>query len=201
MRGLLILLGLILTLQVFGQEYNHVFVFLNSNPDKEEISAEAEEALQKAHRANIKQLVEYRKLTVAGPFEGGGGIFILTTGKVAEAEVWLSSDPAVKANRWNIELFPVHFVLGGVCLAKEPNEMVVYNFTRVSYENPTSKADIWASLADQKDILMAGDFSAGAGGVIIYTGIEKNSWFDKNQGEQLSFNHKKLWVAKGSFCE
>ena len=208
MRSFLIIFALILAIQSYGQEYNHVFVFLNSNPDKEEISAEEEEALQKAHRENIGKLVDEGKLVVAGPFDGGGGIFILTTGQASVAEGWLESDPAIKANRWNIDLYPVKFLRGGACLAKEPYEMVNYDFARVSYINDIANyktnlasADIWENLDDAEDILMVGIFPQRDGGIIVYTRKEKTLLFGNNQDEQVRLVQKKLWVAKGSFCE
>ena len=208
MRSLLLFIWLALSLQAYGQEYNHVFVFLNSKPDKEEITLEEEESLQTAHLKNIDRLVSEGKMLVAGPFDGGGGIFILTTGKVSEAGAWLDSDPAVRAKRWDIELFPVKFLNGGACLAKEPYEMVKYNFVRVSFINDIARyklnsesIDIWESLYDYDNILMVGVYPQRDGGVIIYSGEENTTWFGNNQDEQVSMAQKKLWVAKGSFCE
>lgn len=208
MRSFLIIFGLIFSIQSYGQDYNNVFVFLNSKPDKEEITPEAEKELQKAHRQNIGKLVDEGKLIVAGPFDGGGGIFVLTTDQVSIARAWLESDQAIKANRWDIELYPIKYLQGSACLAKEPYEMVNYNFAQVSYINEianhkSKKAgnDIWESLVDDKGILMVGVFPQRDGGIIVYTGEEITSWFGKNQDEQVSLLQKKLWVAKGSFCE
>jgi len=208
MRSLLITLGLILAIQSYAQDYNHVFVFLNSKPDKEAITTEEEEVLQKAHLANIERLVREGKMIVAGPFAGGGGIFILTTGDTSIARTWLDSDPAVKANRWDIDMFPIQYLLGGACLAKEPYEMVNYNFIRVSiiheianYKMNKVSANIWASLIQTEDILMAGIFPQTDGGIIVYSGKERTNWFGKDQDEQVSLLQKKIWVAKGSFCE
>ena len=208
MRSLLIIFGLILAIQSYAQEYNQVIVFLNSKPDKETITTEVEEALQKAHIANIDRLVKEGKMIVAGPFDGGGGIFILTTGDASVARAWLDSDPAVKANRWDVDLYPVQYLLGGACLAKEPYEMVNYNFIRVSiineianYKMNKASATVWGSLIQAEDILMTGIFPQEDGGIIIYSGQERTDWFGKYQDEQVSLTHKNVWVAKGSFCE
>jgi len=205
----LILSALIfLSVPAVGQEYSHVFVFLNSKFDKEEISATEEEVLQKAHRANIGRLVDEGKMIVAGPFEGGGGVFIMTTGDLAEARGWLATDPAVKANRWDIELYPIRFMIGGPCLASEPIEMGSYNFIRVNYINDIAgykmneqAGDIWRSIENKENILMAGSFPQRDGGIIVYRGEEKSSWFGENQDERISLTPRKLWVAKGSFCK
>ena len=208
MRSIIFVAIIFMAVQAYGQDYNHVFVFLNSKPDKEKITAEAEEALQKAHRGNIDRLVAAGKMIVAGPFDGGGGIFILTTGKVAEARTWLESDPAIKANRWDIDLYPVEFLQGGACLAQAPYEMVQYNFTRVNFINDIANYkmdngsdELWGQVINAKGVLMIGIFPSKDGGVIAYTGEENNSWFGDNQDDQISLLHKKLWVAKGSFCE
>ena len=192
----------------YGQEYKHVFVFLNSKPDKKEISDEESEALQKAHLANINLMVADGKLNVAGPFDGGGGIFVLNTGKVSEAYEWLSSDPAIKANRWDIELLPITFLKGNACLAQEPYEMVTYNFIRVNYINDIANSKMsgneftgWKHLSETDSVLMLGVFPSKDGGVIIYSGEKKATWFGKNQNEHVSLKHKSVWVAKGSFCE
>lgn len=208
MHRLLVIIGIFLGLQAYGQDYDHVFVFLNSKPDKEKITPEEEEALQSAHLENINKLVLEGKITVAGPFDGGGGIFVLATGKVSEARAWLETDPAVKANQWDIELYPVRFLFGGACLAKEPYVMVSYNFVRVSFINEIASyklnregSDIWEYLYESDKILMAAIFPQSDGGIIVYKGDENNSWFGNNQDEQVKLAQKKLWVAKGSFCE
>jgi uncharacterized protein YciI len=199
---------ILISMEAFGQEYNHVFVFLNSKFDKEEISVAEEEVLQKAHRANIGRLVDEGKMIVAGPFEGGGGLFIMTTGVLSQARGWLATDPAVKANRWDIELFPVRFIIGGPCLAAEPIAMASYKFARVNYINEIAsykmneaEGDIWDSILNREKILLAGSFPLRDGGIIVYQDDENSSWFGENQNEQVSLTQKTLWVAKGSFCE
>ena len=56
-------------------------------------------------------------------------------------------------------------------------------------------------LANNEEVLMTGVFPNKDGGVIIYNGAEKSSWFGPAQDEQVSLVLKKVWVAKGSFCE
>ncbi len=208
MRSVLLILMMISAAHSYGQEYKHVMVFLNSKHDKEVLSDEESEALQKAHRANIKLMVTDGKLSVAGPFEGGGGIFILNTGKVLEAKNWLSADPAIKANRWNIELFPINFLKGNACLAQEPNEMVTYNFIRVHYINDIANYKVsegaeedWQAVASADGVLLTGVFPNKDGGIMIYSGEKRSSWFGENQNELVSLEDKTVWVAKGSFCE
>lgn len=191
---------------VYGQD--HVFVFLNSKPDKKEISEQENEALQKAHRANIELMVEEGKMIVAGPFEGGGGIFIFKSGNVKEATEWLSSDPAIKANRWDIELFPVTFLKGEACVAAKPHEMVVYGFTRVRYINDIAnykanegETTFWSRAAKSDSVLVVGSFPVADGGIIIYRGEYENLLVESGEKDHITLEEKKLWVVKGSFCE
>ena len=104
-----IVLSLILltSFQVSAQKNNDLFfVFLNSNPEKAELSKEKVDALQAAHLDNIAKLSEEGKLLAAGPFDGGGGMFILDAKDQFQAWDYLNTDPAIKANRYKVEVIP-----------------------------------------------------------------------------------------------
>jgi uncharacterized protein YciI len=208
MNRILLLVGYLCSFSVSAQEYTHSFVFLNSKPDKEVISEEASEELQKKHMKSIGQLVEQGKMLLAGPFDGGGGIFIMNTPDSKLAKEWLGNDPAIRANRWNVEVLPIRFNKGGACLVQPPYEMVTYGFTRVNYINDianykmnNSVSDIWEHSARQGSVIMSGTFPQFDGGVIIYYESSDQSWMTEDSIDQLKFEHKKLWVAQGSFCE
>lgn len=207
MKTLLLALVLSIPAIVMAQE-DKVFVFLNSKPDKQEIPEEETEQLMKQHLANIEQMAADGKLLVAGPFEGGGGIFIFNTTDVGLTKAWLQSDPAIKANRWDIEVFKISFMKGGACLAEEPYEMVTYDFTRVNYINDIANykmnnSDIqgWQEAVKEETVLAVGRFPQYDGGLIIATGGAKPSWHNSFSDDQVSLEAKKLWIAKGSFCE
>jgi len=192
----------------WAQEAEHVFVFLNSKPDKAEISTEEEDSLQTAHRKNIHRLVVEGKMIVAGPFENGGGIFIFKSGSVAEVKQWLMTDPAIKANRWNVEMFPIRFIKGGVCLTAEPYEMTTYNFTRVrlindiaNYKMNNGSLNIWNGPVGDSNVIMVGAFPQSDGGIIIYSVDEQELSFGEDQKDHIRLENKILWVARGSFCE
>ena len=89
MHKLLTAVFLFASICAFGSYDTKVFVFLNSKLDKAKISEDSATVLQKLHRANISKMVKEKKMIVAGPFEGGGGIFILNTDNVLEAKEWL----------------------------------------------------------------------------------------------------------------
>jgi len=206
MLRLILFFSLAISINVSGQNYTRVFVFLNSKPDKAKISEEQEQELQTSHRANINRLVKEGKMIVAGPFEGGGGIFILKTSEVSEARGWLETDLAIRANRWDIELFPVSFNHGGACKTHESFEMVKYKFIRVhlindiaNYKMNEPNSDVWNLIPE--NVIMSGVFPQSDGGIIVHNNDEKVNWFGENQDERVKLEYKIIWVAKGSFCE
>ena len=88
---------------------NYVFVFLRAVPDAPKQSDAEGEKIQAAHMANIKRLYDEGHLVAAGPFLDGTalrGILVLKTASRAEAQRWLDSDPAVKAERLIGDLHP-----------------------------------------------------------------------------------------------
>lgn len=67
------------------------------------------EAIQKAHLANIGKLAETKKLVVAGPFGDDGtlrGIFVFRVASIDEARALAATDPAVKAGRLALQIYP-----------------------------------------------------------------------------------------------
>lgn len=207
MKKIIFLILLILPICLSAQNINHVFVILNSKPDKEKISEQEQERLQKEHIKNIERLVEEGKMIVAGPFEEGGGIFIFKSSSSAETREWLQTDPAIRANRWDVDIFPIQFLKGGACLAQEPYEMVTYYYTRINNINDIAnykinKADdqFWEEMVDFKEVIMTGVFSNNEGGIAI--SLEKINILSKDSySDQKEFLPRVLWVARGSFCE
>ena len=189
-------------------------VFLNSKPDKEELPKEQVEKIQEGHMANIKRLAKEGKLLDAGPFEGGGGIFILNTASVGEATEWLSTDPGVKAKRWNIEILLFTPRIGTPCKAPEPIEMVTYEFvryianiTKYNVQNAPETArkhdEYLKQIAKTGNVILEGTFGED-GGILIMKGALQKEVIESdpslNEGlYQVEF--KKLFIAKGSFCE
>jgi uncharacterized protein YciI len=88
---------------------SYVFVILKTgsyNPQEKEIR----DSLFAGHMKNINRLVEEKKLIVAGPFGKNDlqyrGLFILNAKDIEEARSLVSTDPAVKANIFDVELIP-----------------------------------------------------------------------------------------------
>ena len=90
----------------------YYFVELITNPDRPELPKAEVDSIQMAHMANIGRMVEEKKLMLAGPFEGGGGIFILKVNSMEEAEQLAARDPAVKAGRLLTEIRPWYTAKG-----------------------------------------------------------------------------------------
>lgn len=96
----------------FGADHygmkNYVLVILktgsNTNTDKE-----TTQKLFAGHMSNIKRLVDLEKLVVAGPLAKNDktyrGIFILNVPSIDEAIELLQTDPAVKENLLEAELY------------------------------------------------------------------------------------------------
>ncbi|HYG20075.1 MAG TPA: YciI family protein [Ohtaekwangia sp.] len=215
MRIFCFLISMMMAVAANSQDKNYVFVFLNKKSDAAAISKEESEKIMKGHMDNINRLAKEGKLISAGPFEGGGGIFVLKTTAVDEARAWLSTDPGVQAQRWNVEVLPFEIRTGALCVAQEPYEMVTYHFVRygahVSKFTAQDYPDIFRQhdaylkqIKDTGNVLIEGIFGAHEGGILIMHGDLQKEVIERDPGVEqglLTLDFKKLWIAKGSFCE
>lgn len=199
---------------LYGQK-TYTFVFLNTKPDKKELPKDEAQRIMQGHLDNINRLAKEGKLLIAGPFEGGGGIFVLNTPSTTEATEWLSTDPGVKAERWNIELLPFKVSIGSLCTVDDSAKMVAYHFIR--YTSEVAKSTVQQSsetlrkhneyvkkLEGTGNVIASGVFGDGAGSILIMQGeLDENVLRSDPAVENslLNFQIKKLWIAKGSFCE
>jgi len=210
MKKLFVLFAFI-TIQVtaFAQNKSYTFVFLNNKPDKEVLSKEKSDSIMQGHMNNIGRLAKEGKLLAAGPFEGGGGLFVLNTTSLDEARQWLETDPGVKAKRWNIEMFPFMPTVNSICPVGEKYEMVFYQFVRFTNAGAPPDAISQHNAFIQKLngnnlVIGGGNFDNIGNGILIL-----NADVTKEQVEadpiiasgKLRFEMKKLYIAKGSFCE
>jgi uncharacterized protein YciI len=200
---------------VSAQAQKFTFVFLNKNPEAEVLSADDSKKIMDGHMANINRLASEGKLISAGPFQGGGGIFILNTTSLDEARTWLDTDPGVKAKRWKIDLLPYTPRVGSVCAVSEPYEMVTY--TLVRFDAIVSKATAATAPAIMKkhddylkqlslggNIIAEGIFGVNDGGVLVLKGEVQKEVIEADPGIQeglIQFEIKSLFIAKGAFCE
>ena len=217
MKKILIVFTFLIYGNLSAQEFDRVFVFLNVNTNKETLSEDSVKTLMDGHFNNMARLGTEGKLINAGPFEGGGGLFIMNSSSIDTVKQWLHTDPAVKANRWVIEMYPFTTTEGGSCVVRADYEMVSYQFVRYTPSNEIANyksnantekqlttKELISKLKEDDGLIMAGHFSSNEGGVLVLKD-KKNiemvqSSILANSGT-ISFKFKELWIAKGSFCE
>ncbi|HKK38438.1 MAG TPA: YciI family protein [Cryomorphaceae bacterium] len=87
----------------------YTFVVLKTGPTQIQ-DKDSAAVLMRGHLDNIKRLAENDLLTVAGPFGQNDlqyrGLFILNVATKEEAEVLLSTDPAIAAGVFKTEIIP-----------------------------------------------------------------------------------------------
>lgn len=215
MKCLLLLVFMSISLSVPAQPKSYTVVFLNKKADSEKISEEATKQLMEGHMANINRLAKEGKLLAAGPFEGGGGLFIFNTTSIDEAESWVNTDPAVKAQRWDLEILPYTPRAGSICPVTEPYEMVMYTLVRFDAIVEKVTASSYPTLIrrheefmkehiDRNIIVTEAIFGENEGGILVVKGDLPADTFAADPGVQQGLIHvnlKKLYIAKTSFCE
>ena len=216
MRYIIITLLLSVTSGTYGQDLeSYAYVFLNTNPNKEALPKAKVDSLQKGHLANIQRLASEGKLLVAGPFDGGGGIFIMNKTSTKAAENWIRTDPAIAANRYRIEILPWTPRVGGACLIDTDAEFITYTYVR--YNTYITKFNVQDAPRHFKahddyleEIIAAGNvvsegvFANSDGGVMILKGEVDDEVIMNDPAVQngiIQPEIKKIWVGKGSFCE
>jgi uncharacterized protein YciI len=204
MKNLCVVLLLMYCFQAAGQEFH--IVFLNKKEDKAELPEDEVKKLMDGHMANINQLAKDGKLWAAGPFDGGGGIFIFKTASLDDVKSWILTDPAVKAERWNVEIFPYRPRAGSVCAVGEKYEMTNYFFVRYSAKRAGSDQDhrdyIGSSFGT--NVIAEGELGEGAGSIAVLREEPKTTTLDQDpmvKSGSLNYGVKKLFIARGSFCE
>ncbi len=192
-----------------------VFVFLNKKVSPVELPKDQLDKLMDGHMANIKRLASENKLVAAGPFEGGGGIFIFRSSSKKQVQEWLEADPAVHAKRWDVEMFNYLPRIGSVCAVAEPIEMIQYHFMR--YEVNITKYTISRMSEGEKeheqyikqlalngDVVTEGTFAPDEGSILVMKGDLKKELIELDPAVQKEFfflSFKDLYIAKGAFCD
>lgn len=187
------------------------FVFLNTNPDKKEIPEDSVTALQKAHLANIGALYKKGLLTAAGPFQNGGGMFILLAPNLDSAQNILKTDPAISADRFRLEVLPLTFLHAKVCEIHDEDAMGAYQTLRLLPKDKKMPVDASSvkKMSKKARLKAAIAFNSG-GGIIIF---EKGEVSDPEAFENeldpktlrklkanFEFEFKQLWTAEETFC-
>lgn len=209
MKSILLTIIILSARCVFAQGL--VFVFLHHKPDKVELPKDQVDKIMSWHMANIQRMAKEGKLLVAGPFEGGGGIFIFDSPDVEEVARWLDDDPGVKAHRWTVEVQPYHWRVGQPRLAPEPYEMTQYNFVRFVPLSKSDKAGLFKKhdlflkeIEKNGSVIAEGVFGDTQGGILVIKGDLNGSALESDPGVQeglLGIEIKKWFVARGAFGE
>ncbi len=194
---------------------SRIFVFLNKRTDIPVLPKEKLDKLMEGHMANMSKMAKDGRLLAAGPFDGGGGIFIFNSTSVEEVTQWLASDPGIRAERWKVEILPFTFRTGQTCSVKEPYEMTSYQFIRyTSYIAKFNIQDVPEIFGKHDDylkgikktgnVISEGTFGDTDGGILIMKGDLDPTVIEMDPAVReglLQTDIKKLWIAKGSLCE
>jgi uncharacterized protein YciI len=188
------------------------YVFLNTNPDRAQISADSANTLQDLHMANITRLYNEGQLIAAGPFDGGGGHFIMLATDSISVSFLLQSDAAITANRFIIEIYPLTLIKGGICRPYEPFEMIEYSYARLDSDTsqpapePSLIGLFEKGLAGEDEILCVGWLGNHQSAFVLFNSssekamdfLKKDPLFRK---KHFTITPKKLWVGKGTYCD
>jgi len=167
------------------------FVFLNTHPDRETLPESRVMELQQGHMANIQRLAAQGSLRAAGPFAGGGGIFILTGESIDGVQDTLKSDPAIAAGRFRLEIYPMRIAAGRLISrpADHPFEMVQLSSLRYREQAPNAVSDLWFHAV----------FPAGKGGIML-SGTEAESLARETAADaDPGLEIKTIWIARDLF--
>lgn len=199
----------------YSQSGKYTIVFLHKRTDTTPLPKQESERIMKGHMANMEKLAAQGKLLAAGPFEGGGGLFIMNTTSEDTVEHWIAGDPGIIARRWNIEVMPYIPVFNGVCPVSEPYEMTNYTFCRFDFIASKFSAVTYPQIIRRHDdylkqliktgnVVTSAVFGKDDGGIIILKGEVQPDVFQMDPAVQEGLAQpqmKKLFIAKGSFCE
>lgn len=216
MKRVLFLLALLAIYSSVHAKDSYFFVFLNTNPQAEKLDSAISSDLQSRHLANITRLYKLGFIKAAGPFERGGGLFIYKATSLKEVKDSLQTDPAIAANRYILETYPMTILEGKLCDVGDSYDMVTYPTVRLLAKKDAPKPipekmsaenmkPWFDEISKKADILFAARFDDENGGGFIITNPKR-----KNQTElQVALNEnniftskiRNLWIAMGTFCE
>ncbi len=213
MKIVMILLFTLAGAHAHAQKFS--WVFLHKNPAAPVLAKEEADALMKGHFANMERLAKEGKLIAAGPFEGGGGIFVFRAATPQEIAEWTQPDPGIQAKRWNLELLTYTADYGAICAVTAPYTMVEYSL--VYFRADVRKFNVQQAaatveqhrqfvkkLAATGNLIAAGIFGDVDGALVVMKGQVDSAVFleDPAVKEALYLPEvKKLYIAQGAFCE
>lgn len=185
-----------------AQPERFMMVFLTIDPNRPQLPQQVVDSLQALHMANIGNLAKEGKLLAAGPFDGGGGIFVFATTSIDTAKQWLSTDPAVRSRRWIVETIPYVPRIGSICRVGEKYEMTTYTFVRFNWEKQDPLGQL-TQLVNADSLIAAGTLER-SGGILVVRGSVDESAIKNDRvvlEGKIGASVHRLFIAKGSFCE
>lgn len=215
MRNLIVaIVFLIVAVPSIAQD-KYTFVFLHKRSDAPPLTKEETEKLMAGHMGNMEKLGKEGKLLAAGPFDGGGGIFIFKSSSTADVTEWIKPDPGIQGKRWNIEMLPYEPKIGGICPVKEPYEMVMYTFVHFkpkvfkfnvqeAGQTVDEHSKFMRELAKSGNVVTHALFGSMDGAILVMKGEVQEEAILADpavKGALFEPEFKKLYIAKGSFCE
>ena len=207
MKALIVFLCFSLLIQLnAAQAQDQLFiVFLNTNPDREQLDEDKVSALQKGHLENIQRLYDKGELLLAGPFNGGGGVFVLKAGDLESARELLSSDPAISANRFRIETMPMQIDKGMICTQEEPYDMILFNFIHFTPVNLQGESHWSAKEAydDREDVVFAFSYDDAHFVEVLNGESDAESYADQHpliQDKSYSYEIRPWLSTNKTFC-
>lgn len=191
---------------------SYVLVFLHKKEQAPVLAAEELKKLMEGHMANMARLASEGKLLIAGPFEGGGGIFVFRAAPREEMEAWLATDPGIQAQRWNLEVVPYHPRSGGICPVGPTYTMTTYHFLRLGAglrkENVQQADEMAARLGSQLqklssrgELIAHGSLADDHDWVLVLRLEADLSQVRAQIPELYEVTPLRLYIARGSFCE
>ena len=185
------------------QEDKLFFTYLHTNPDKPLISQDSIMKLQEAHIKNITRLSEEGIIKAAGPFENGGGIFIMKVGSGKELDHILNSDPAIKAKRFKLESHPVEFIYGQLFPVDTIYTMVFYDFYQTSPLHSDINLEELTTGKDSLSLISHLKFKDTGQNLLLIKNSSKITKSDSILKDIISPSkveqRKVLWIAKETF--
>jgi uncharacterized protein YciI len=200
---------------ILAQPKSYVFVFLHKRTDKPELPKKQVDKIMVGHMANIKKMAKEGNLLAAGPFEGGGGIFIFNSTSKEDVTEWMKADPGIQANRWKVEMLLYTPRFGSVCVAKEPYEMTMYSFVHyipnIAKFNVQEAPEIFnrhdgylKEIKKTGNAIAEGTFGDNEGGILVMKGKVQPEVFESDPAVReglLELSFHELYIARGAFCE
>jgi uncharacterized protein YciI len=212
-RVQLITVIVLLSATVFSQSL--FLVQLTTNANRPVLSQDEVNQIQKEHLGHIRMLNNQGILLAAGPFEGGGGLFILQANSIADAKSAIATDPAVKANRFVVGVEPYTPSKGFICQVHDDAELIMLGFVKISplpgreqdFQIQKLHREFMAKKASNINIVYEGWNTSLADGFFVCSGQNTESLetlFATHplvKNGSITVDIKSLWIADGAFCD